>query len=122
MALSEEHTTHEYQRITIYVKNPTGIRGQYKKEYRWKCADPDCSAMFKRFQVRGKRSVCRSCHKNTLILDNNALKQTNPKCKLCSQSKVAITQREMNDSTKDFLDNLLNPPEDNLLSNVLKED
>ena len=69
--LDEATHIHEFNRIPFYVKH--GIN--FRREWRWKCQNPDCNAIWKRFQVKDKRSVCSVCHENTLILDNDALKR-----------------------------------------------
>ena len=94
---------HEFGRIAIFIKH--GVN--YKRELRWKCQHPDCMAIFKKHQVKGKRSICAVCHKNELILDNSALQRAKPRCVYCSTAKADIEKRESFEPIRDTLTDIL---------------
>jgi len=125
--LDEATHIHEFNRIPFYVKH--GIN--FRREWRWKCQNPDCNAIWKRFQVKDKRSVCSVCHENTLILDNDALKRAKPRCTNCSMTRESIEKREAKRTVQGFVSQLLDIDkpetreeieENDFLSNMYKDD
>jgi hypothetical protein len=95
---TKDDHVHELGRIKI------DYRG--KPEFRWKCLNPDCLAMFKKHQITGKRSTCCICHENTLILDNEALKRAKPRCSACSGTRENVIKNKTVEVARDFLDDL----------------
>lgn len=96
--LLDKHV-HEFQRIGVNING--------KKEWRWKCLHPDCHAVFPRYKVSGKRTICAVCHQNTLILDNLALAMAKPRCEYCSNTKENIAKRAEISAAQDLLNQVL---------------
>jgi hypothetical protein len=63
---SKDHV-HTYERIPS------------EKTTRYKCADPDCSHVIMKTQLKGKRSLCWGCG-NAFILTSEHLKRARPHC------------------------------------------
>jgi len=82
------------EHIHIYVRRSPNV---------YACADPDCTHWtYKRF-LKGKRSVCATCHRNEIILTTQHLRRAKPQCMQCSQTRVAKEFRERQSSIEHIL-------------------
>lgn len=104
MSIKKEHV-HEFNRIALYEKSENGEN--FRREWRWKCQHPDCNAIWKRHQVKDKRSLCTVCKVNTLILDNDNLKRGKPRCIACSTTKEGKEHRKTKVAVSSFISKLL---------------
>lgn len=76
-------------------------------EFRWKCNDPDCFAIFDRQRVSGKRTVCTKCHSNQFILTAEQLGYAKPVCDHCSNDKRAKERLHLQEVTQSAIQEIL---------------
>lgn len=59
----------------------------------FKCADPECTAIYDREMVTGKASLCPKCKTTVFILDSQAVKRAEPLCLECRNTKEGRAHR-----------------------------
>jgi hypothetical protein len=75
----------------------------------YKCDHPDCQHWMTKTDLKGKRSLCAVCRKNTLILDHEALRRAQPRCADCSDTEEARNGRATGSSICGQKENELKP-------------
>lgn len=73
-------------------------------EFSFKCAHPDCTKTAKRSFLKGKRSLCPLCKKETFILTLKDLNLRTPRCPACSNSNENKVKRALENVLGGILD------------------
>lgn len=74
----------------------------------YKCADPKCTSIVPKGNIKGKLVRCSICNNNDVILNKEQLKLSRPRCEACSNTKDAIRKRQLKKGVEKIIGEVFN--------------